>query len=82
MEEENHSEIAEFNRLMSAIQAESASLKKVILTEDEATEKAKILSEFDGTVQAQVFGTLNHLIQYQMNGWKELINDEEDGDDR
>ena len=82
MEEENHSEIAEFNRLMSAIQAESTSLKKVILTEDEATEKAKILSEFDGTVQVQVFGTLNHLIQYQMNGWKELINDEEDGDDR
>lgn len=81
MEQGEKSEIAEFRSLMAAIRAESDLLKKTILTEEEATEELKILSEFDGAIQTQVFGTLNHLIEYQMNGWMELIDDGDDGDD-
>jgi hypothetical protein len=81
MEQEMNTEITEFHNLMAAIKTESAFLKKIILTEEEAKEESKILSEFDGTVQAQVFGTLNHLVRYQLDGWMELIDDGDDGDD-
>ncbi len=81
MEQEKNPEITEFHSLMAAIRTESALLRKVISSEEEAEEESKILSEFDGTVQAQVFGTLNHLVRYQLDGWMELIDDGDDGDD-
>jgi hypothetical protein len=53
----------------------------MILSKEEEDEENKILSDFDNTVQLQVFSTINNLVKYQLNGWRELVDEGDDGED-
>ncbi|WP_411676358.1 hypothetical protein [Caproicibacter sp.] len=79
MEWREEAKISEFRSLIAAIRVESGPLTDVILSKAEEDEENKILSDFDSAVQTQVFGTLEHLKNYQTNGWRELVDGEEDG---
>ncbi|MVB09690.1 hypothetical protein CAFE_03550 [Caprobacter fermentans] len=79
MERSEEAKIPEFRSLIAAIREEAGPLKDVILSKAEEDEENKILSDFDNAVQIQVFGTLEHLKAYQLNGWRELVDGEDDG---
>lgn len=81
MERSEESKISEFHSRMAAIRAEFDSLKKVVLSKEEEQEESKMLSDFDSAVQTQVFGTLEHLMAYQINGWRELADGGDNGED-
>ncbi|HEX3026578.1 MAG TPA: hypothetical protein VHR42_05060 [Clostridia bacterium] len=73
-------EITEFHTLIAEIRAQTDLLKETILTEDEKQEWNKILTDFDNSILNQVYGTLYHLSKYQLEGWRELIDGEGDGE--
>ncbi len=78
MERETDRNVAEFHSLTGKIRAESAALKKVMLSESEEQELGGILQDFDNTIQAQVFSTLDHLSAYQLYEWREQIDGGDD----
>jgi len=75
MEQTTSPELLEFKDLITAIRAQSALLKQVIISEAEVKIENDILSEFDSAIQAQIFSTLTNLVLYQLRGWRELIDE-------
>lgn len=75
MDKTKSPELLEFHGLMTAIRTESASLLKMVLSEEEMAEETDVLSEFDSAIQAQIFSTLTNLVLYQLRGWRELIDE-------
>lgn len=68
-------EFVEFRSLMVKIKAESALMKKVIQSKTEEQEESEILRDFSSVVETQALGTLYNHVIYQLNGWKELIDE-------
>lgn len=74
MEEIKSLDLLEFRGLMAAIQTESASLQKELISEDIEKEASEILSEFDNKISTLAFSTLNNMVLYQTRGWRVLFD--------
>ena len=75
MKQEKSPKLLEFRSLMASIRTESASLRKMITSEEEEKEANNILDEFDGAIQTQACSTLINLVAYQVRGWRELVDE-------
>ena len=76
------SQIAEMRSLLDLIKIESLKLREVFLTEEEQKEKNEISSDFDVKVQGVMYSILKNLDAYQQFGWKELIYEGDNNNER
>ena len=74
-------EATEFHSLIAAIRTQADLLKQTILTANEEQEWNKILTDFDNTILDQIYSTLYHLSIYQLEGWRELVDGQNDGEE-
>ncbi|MGF7056644.1 hypothetical protein [Brassicibacter mesophilus] len=76
------SQITTVKRLLYDIKKESLSLRKLFWTEEELKKRKESLSFFDARMQATVYYTLKNIEGYKQSGWKELIDEGENSDER
>jgi len=76
------SKIASAKELISEIKKEAMSLKEIFLNQDEIEEKNKAVGFLDERMQATVYYTLKNIEGYRQYGWKELIDEGENRDER
>jgi hypothetical protein len=76
------SHISEIRSLLDLIKKESVNLREIFLTEEELKENKKIASDFDAKVQGAVYSILKYLDTYQKSGWRELVYEGDNSDER
>ena len=64
--------------LLEEISQEEKDLQDIFVTEEEQSEKIELVNQLDERMQAMAFYTIKNLMEYQLEGWKELILDEEE----
>jgi hypothetical protein len=73
---------AEAKRLLQGIRVEIDGLRGAILTEGERKEIKQIQEDFDRKMQEAVYATRNNLNSYRLDGWRQLIYEGDEDDER
>ncbi|MBS4025589.1 MAG: hypothetical protein KGZ96_07940 [Clostridia bacterium] len=74
--------IIEIKQLLAEINRDAFGLSRLFWSEEELREKQDTVSFFDARMQSTVFYTLLNMERYQHCGWKELIDEGENSDER
>lgn len=74
-------EISETRKILREIRTASASLSGIIWSESDKKEIETAVEYFDESMQSMAYTTMQNLERYQISGWMELFDREEDANE-